>query len=370
MTALYIGVLSGTCADSVDAAAFSFADGCRLVASHKSSLPEYFPGQIASIQSEMIDIAEYAELGVQIGRWFAGAVNALIESHGLRHQDIMAVGMHGQTIMHRPFGKSPFSLQLGDPSVVAAQTGLAVVADFRSADVALGGEGAPLAPAFHQAFLAPPDEACVVVNIGGIANISAFGATGALVACDVGPGNILMNDWTRRHLELPFDSGGAWAASAPFHDGLLHLLLQKNRMLCEAQKSLCASGFDASFLEACLASCPVADAAVVQSTLCEFTARSIADAVEQLSPERAARVFLCGGGAHNMHLLLRLSALLPQRQVATTREVGIDPDWVEAGCFAWLAQRRLGNLTGNLPEVTGASRKAVLGAVYDPCRPL
>ena len=370
MTALYIGVLSGTCADSVDAAAFSFADGCRLVATHKSPLPAHFPGQIARIQSEKIDIAEYAELGVQIGGWFADSVNALIESQGLRRQDIMVVGMHGQTVMHRPFGECPFSLQLGDPSVVAVQTGLTVVSDFRSADVALGGQGAPLAPAFHQAFLAPPNEACVVVNIGGIANISAFGESGALVACDVGPGNILMNDWARRHLKLPFDSGGAWAASALFHEELLQLLLQKNRTLCGSQKSLCASGFDSSFLEACLASCPVADAAVVQSTLCEFTARSIADAIGQLSPGRAARVFVCGGGAHNTHLLSRLSALLPQRQVATTREVGIDPDWVEAGCFAWLAQRRLGNLAGNLPGVTGASREAVLGAVYDPCHSL
>ena len=139
MTALYIGVLSGTCADSVDAAAFSFADGCRLVAKLKSPLPAYFPGQIARIQSEKIDIAEYAELGVQIGRWFADSVNALIESQGLRHQDIMVVGMHGQTVMHRPFGECPFSLQLGDPSVVAVQTGLTVVADFRGVDVALGG---------------------------------------------------------------------------------------------------------------------------------------------------------------------------------------------------------------------------------------
>ncbi len=365
MTALWIGTLSGTCADSVDAAAFSFADGCHLVATHKNLFPVDFSEQIVGLQSGNIDIAEYAAFGVQIGKWFADAVNALVESQSLRRREIMAVGLHGQTVIHRPFGKNPFTVQLGDPSVVAVQTELPVVADFRSTDVALGGQGAPLVPAFHQAFLARPNEACAIVNIGGIANITALGAAGEVVACDVGPGNILMNDWALRHLGVPYDGAGAWAASASFHEELLHLLRLKSQGFCGLQKSLCATSFDFSFLETCLARCPDADAAVVQSTLCEFTARSIADAVEKFLPEHA-RVFLCGGGVHNTHLVSRLSALLSQRMVTTTLDAGIDPDWVEAGCFAWLAQRRLRNQTGNLPAVTGASRAAVLGAIYDP----
>jgi anhydro-N-acetylmuramic acid kinase len=362
----FIGLMSGTSSDGVDAALVEFAPGPRLHTSH-------FSAYTASLRTRLLEFAggryqgdavdELGRLDSELGELFATAALVLIDKAGIASTDVHAIGSHGQTVRHRPDGQYRFSMQIADPNIIAARTGIMTVADFRRRDLALGGQGAPLVPAFHSFVFADPGEIRVVINIGGIANITVLPVgNGTVSGFDTGPGNVLMDFWSRRHLHKPHDVNGEFAASGQVNTELLEMLLADDYFARVVPKSTGHEHFNQTWLTARLGDrrLPAAD---VMATLCELTARSLSDAVNHHAQD-AKRVLLCGGGAHNKHLHNRLVKLLPNCTVLSTQAFGVPPDWVEAVAFAWLARETLAGRTGNLPAVTGAERAAVLGAVY------
>ena len=273
---------------------------------------------------------------------------------------IRACGCHGQTVRHRP--DAGYTLQIGNPALLAELTGISVVADFRSRDVAAGGQGAPLVPAFHAAVFGSNAAHRVIVNIGGIANLTDLPAlVGAVTGFDTGPGNTLLDLWIQRHLGKDHDDAGAWAGGGTVLAGPLAAMLAEPYFALHPPKSCGRELFNAAWLEKF--SLQQARPQDVQATLAELSALSIANAVEQHCPQ-AEEIYLCGGGTHNLHLLERLRRNLPRCRAATTAALEMDPDWVEAIAFAWLAKRTLEGECGNLPRVTGARGARVLGAVY------
>jgi anhydro-N-acetylmuramic acid kinase len=277
-------------------------------------------------------------------------------------KDIRAIGSHGQTLRHQPDAITPYSLQIGNPATIASGTGITTVADFRSADIAAGGQGAPLVPPFHQWLFGGENR--VILNIGGIANVTLLQPGDApVIGFDTGPGNTLMDRWIQKHRKQAFDRNGAWAASGSCIDELLESMLTYGYFRLEPPKSTGLDDFNLDWLAGHGIS--HYDATDVQATLSELTAKTVADAVNRHAPQ-AGELFVCGGGAHNADLLQRLGRHLPGTRIATTAVVGLDPDWVEAVAFAWLAMRALAGKTGNLPSVTGASRKVVLGTIHSP----
>ncbi len=366
MSDCFIGLMSGTSTDGVDAALLEFAPAARLLNTCFLPYPQL-------LREALLDFAggNYAgdaidQLGAldnELGELFAEAALAVLAKTRLSRADITAIGSHGQTVRHWPAGEHPFTLQIADPNVIAARTGITTVADFRRRDVALGGQGAPLVPAFHNAVFADRKETRAVVNIGGIANMTLLPAeSGVVSGFDTGPGNLLMDAWSRAHLQQPHDKNGAFAASGTVNAVLLQALLTDEYFQRQPPKSTGREHFGEMWLAERLRGRNLAPADVM-ATLCELTAHSIADAITSHAPH-ATRVLLCGGGAHNTHLLKCLAANLPHRTVTTTEDFGIHPDWVEAAAFAWLARETLAGRPGNLPAVTGARQPTVLGAIY------
>ncbi|NHA14228.1 anhydro-N-acetylmuramic acid kinase [Thioalkalivibrio sp. XN279] len=361
--------MSGTSMDAVDAVlAETRGDDFIVRAARSVALPEPValalrrlatPGGAFTAEGDALD--ELGRLDREVAELFAGAAIGLLAAAGVDAGEVRAIGSHGQTLRHRPRAARPFTLQVGDPNVIAAATGIAVVADFRRRDVALGGQGAPLVPAFHAAVFAAPLEYRAVLNLGGIANLTLLPPGGPVTGFDTGPGNTLMDAWARRHLGRPYDAGGAWAASGRTDTPLLQQLLAHPYLALAPPKSTGPEEFSLAWLEGVLSRVGALEPAAVQATLCEFTARTVVTALGDHPP---ARLVACGGGAHNRALLDCIAALLPGTRVETSSAHDIDPDYVEATAFAWLAARTLAGLPGNLPAVTGARREAVLGAVW------
>lgn len=369
---LFIGLISGTSMDAVDAALVELdRDRIRLLAAHSHPLPEALRTELMALchPGGMADRDAIDLLGTTdhcLGELFAAAALALLARSGVAAAAVTAIGSHGQTIRHRPPNNAtphPFSLQIADPNVIAARTGITTVADFRRRDLALGGQGAPLVPPFHLAAFGHPRAHRALINIGGIANLSLL-AGGALVSgFDIGPGNCLLDGWIRRHRGLPYDDRGNWAAAHAPDPGLLARLLAHPFFALPPPKSTGREDFHLDWLDAQLADTPVASPGRVQATLLALTVHTIAAAV-RAHAAAADEVYLCGGGAHNDALLECLQRELAPLPVATTAALGLDPDWVEAAAFAWLARQTLLHRPGNLPAVTGAARPAVLGAIY------
>jgi anhydro-N-acetylmuramic acid kinase len=361
---LYLGLISGTSADGIDVAAVELLDGdVRLRAGRTYGWPAELRAQILRVSQHQpqLSLDEFGELETAVADAFAGAALQLLSDFDIARSDVRAVGSHGQTLRHRPHGPRPFTLQIGDPSRIAERTGCTVVADFRRRDVAAGGQGAPLVPAFHQAVFSHPEEARAVLNIGGIANLSLLGS-GPVLGFDCGPGNGLMDAWCLRHRGLEFDAGGAFAAQGRVDPTLLARLLEDDYLQQPPPKS---SGRDRYHLEwlAPMLNGPAISAADVQATLLEFTATSIADAVRRWQPA-CRRLLVCGGGVHNGVLMGQLGARLPEIAVESTAAHGVDPDFVEAMTFAWLARETLAGRPGNLHQATGAAGPRVLGGIY------
>lgn len=355
--------------DAVDAALADVSpQAFRVRAARTMALPEPLvtrlrrlavPGAAPGTDGDPID--ELGELDALVGELFAGAVLELLAASGVERADVRAIGSHGQTLRHRPRAAHPFTLQVGDPNIIAARTGIPVVADFRRRDMALGGQGAPLVPAFHAAVFADPAEHRAVLNLGGVANLTLLVPGRPVAGFDTGPANGLMDAWTRRHLGRPFDDDGAWAAAGEVSAPLLEALLDHPFLRLAAPKSTGPEDFGPAWLDEAVARAGAPSPAAVQATLCEFTAITVADALADAPPQR---LIACGGGVHNRHLLGRLAARLPGTRVVSSAAHGVDPDHVEAAAFAWLAARTLAGLDGNVPTVTGAARPAVLGAVW------
>ena len=363
---LFIGLISGTSLDGIDAALVDFSSGSpRLKSALHTPYSGPLLGELRSLcQPGNNEIDRLGELDRQVGRAFAAAVDALMEQADVEAGEISAIGSHGQTIRHRPANNHPFTLQIGDPNTLAELTGITTVADFRRRDIAAGGEGAPLVPAFHQALLQTEGKARVVLNLGGIANITCLppSGQGTVIGYDTGPANTLLDTWISRHRSQPFDNAGQWAASGQLIESLLKDLLEEPYFDLPPPKSTGTEYFNLSWLESHLPS-PTPPAEDIQRTLAELTTRSVADAIRREGYEDC-EVLVCGGGAHNLFLLELLQRHLPKSSVGSLAGFGLDPDWIEAMAFAWLAHRTLAGLPGNLPTVTGASRAVPLGAIY------
>lgn len=360
----YVGVMSGTSLDGVDVVLAEIGEG-RVVqlASHCHPMPEVIKLAILGMcQGQAVTLSAVGQLDTQLGRLFAEAVQTLLAQTSLRAEDITAIGCHGQTVWHEPQGPAPSTLQIGDNNQIAALTGITTVGDFRRRDMALGGQGAPLVPAFHHALLSNDSERRVILNIGGIANLSLLLPGQPVTGFDTGPGNMLLDAWIRQHQSLAYDKDATWALSGRVHHGLLQRMLSDPYFSLPAPKSTGREYFNLRWLEQQLASFPEIKPADVQTTLVELSAVSITQQIMQSGG--VERLLVCGGGARNPLLMQRLAALLPDTAVSATDAFGISGDDMEALAFAWLAYRTLSGLPGNLPSVTGASRETVLGAIY------
>jgi anhydro-N-acetylmuramic acid kinase len=358
---LYIGLMSGTSLDGVDAVLADLAGARpRLLADFHLPFDAPLQRELLALNARCDNELERAALaGNALAQRYAQAVEAALAKATTPASAVRAIGCHGQTIRHRP--ELGFTTQIGNAALLAELTGLRVVADFRSRDVAAGGQGAPLAPAFHAALFGNAKEDRVALNLGGIANLSYLPRNGTVTGFDSGPGNCLLDAWIREHHRKPYDRDGRWAASGRVIPRLLSRLLAHPYFRRRPPKSTGREEFSLKWLRHRLRS---NDRAVdVQATLNELTALTVARAVRQYCP-RAREVFVCGGGARNLALFTRLAAMLPRTRVATTAVLGIEPEHVEALAFAWLARQALKREPGNLPAVTGARGARVLGAIY------
>lgn len=365
---IYIGLMSGTSIDSVDAVAVVFhPDRLQLLGNHSHVIPERLRRSILMLSQARGDTVQlYGETDAALGVLFAEATLAIMSKLSLTADMIMAVGSHGQTVRHQPPSGTAlgFSLQIGDASIIAARTGCTVVADFRRKDIALGGQGAPLVPAFHQKLFTSSKQNRVIANIGGIANISILPANGGCSGFDTGPGNMLLDAWCHKNTGNAYDDNGNWSARGSADIALLNRLKSHPFISLDAPKSTGREDFNLSWLEQQLTGLTLT-AEDIQATLVLFTAQTIADAIRYLDTD-IDELYVCGGGAFNSQLMAKLETSLGEISVQSTKKLGLDANWVEACAFAWLAKQRIDRQCGNLAAVTGASRPTVLGAVYLP----
>ncbi|PZU20045.1 MAG: anhydro-N-acetylmuramic acid kinase [Stenotrophomonas sp.] len=363
---LFLGLMSGTSADGIDAALVQFpqSGGCRFVHGHTHAWDGATRDALIALGQggEPASMDALGQLDARVGIAFAAAANQLLEDAGVRREQVRAIGSHGQTIRHRPLSTPAFTWQIGDANRIAELTGITTVADFRRRDVAAGGHGAPLMPAFHLAMLGSADEDRAVLNLGGIANLSLIARDGSIRGFDTGPANALLDGWCQRHLGHAFDADGAFAASGRVDEGLLARLLAEPWFALPPPKSTGREQFHLEWVEAQLGVNVLAPADV-QATLLELTAATVAEALLALLPA-ARRVLVCGGGVRNPQLLSRLQARLPGVLIGSSAEHGLDPDYMEAMGFAWLAQETLAGRPGNLPSVSGARGPRILGAIH------
>lgn len=355
--------MSGTSLDGVDAVLAEFGPTGQISLIRSQYLPyqDILRAQLLALHtSQPNEIHLAARAANDLARLYAEAVNALLK--GIAPGSVRAIGCHGQTLRHRP--ADGYTLQIGNASLLAELTGITVISDFRSRDIAAGGQGAPLVPAFHAQVLSHPTINRVIANIGGIANITDLPTTGTVRGWDTGPGNMLMDAWIKRHKHVHYDQNGDWSKSGTIDAALLTALLAHPYLKQPPPKSAGREEFNLDWLDIQLSQLGhVIPPANVQATLLEFTALSLCDAIRRECPATQA-LYVCGGGVHNAALMQRIHSLLPTIQVASTSAVGIDPDWMEALAFAWLARQTLHHLPGNLPAVTGARGARVLGSIH------
>lgn len=362
MTLFYIGIMSGTSLDGIDLALAKIEDNkTTCIATHDYPIPQMLRETAQRItQGEPLTIQELGTFDHQLGHLYADAVLDFLAQHPQSRSSIRAIGCHGQTVFHQPTGDARFTMQLGDANIIAARTGIDVVADFRRKDMALGGQGAPLVPAFHQTLFTQVDKTRVVLNIGGIANVSILHASGDVLGFDTGPGNGLLDAWCEKHTGQAFDLNGEWACQGKVIPALLSALLSDVYFNAPTPKSTGREYFNLNWLTQF--GVDKYSAKDVQRTLIALTARSICDAV---SPYQCQEILLCGGGAHNPLIISDIKALQPEScHITTTRSIGINSDYMEALAFAWLAYCRVHHINSNLISVTGASRSIPLGVIY------
>ncbi len=366
--------MSGTSLDSIDAALVKIdGEQCTLIDSLEYAIP-------AALRLNLLDLCQpgnneidrMGEADRHLGRIFSSAVLDLLKKSGKTPADIVAIGSHGQTIRHRPAVRHAFTLQIGDPNTIAYETQITTVADFRRRDVAAGGQGAPLAPAFHRAFFGSDQDNRAIINIGGMANITFLGSNGDYLGYDTGPGNTLLDAWINEKRQLRYDHDGQWASTGRVNEPLLARLFLHPYFSQSLPKSTGREDFNLSWLQSNLEQdeLPPED---IQATLLELSSQSIMNAVLTL-PKPVNQIYICGGGAHNPALMERLNKLAlastienPGEQppeIKNTEELGIAAEWVEAAAFAWLAKQTIEGKTGNMLQATGADREVILGAIY------
>lgn len=362
---LFVGIMSGTSLDGVDAALVTFENGaCQLQATQFLAYPESLKTELLALHTPQHNELEAASvLGCRLAHLYADAVKQLLSKAKVNAADISAIGCHGQTIRHRP--ELGFTLQIGNNALLAELTNITVVGDFRSRDIAAGGQGAPLVPAFHKAMFASAEKNRTIINIGGIANITYLPKThlprnSTVLGFDSGPGNMLLDSWAKLKTGQDYDKDGAWSATGVVLHTLLSGMLAEPYFALPPPKSTGRDLFNDHWLKQHQLY-PHLQPQDVARTLVALTAHSIHDA---LAPIDIDEVYVCGGGAHNTLLMNDLQALLGDTPVSTTDALGVGVDWVEAVAFAWLAKQTLENKPSNLPEATGAAGARVLGAIY------
>ncbi len=364
MAGWFIGLMSGTSLDGVDgvlAQADAAGDALRSTAHVHVDFDAGLRQKLLALNRSGPDELHRAALAANgLMGAYAQVVQQLLRTAGLGAAEVTAIGAHGQTVRHQP--QAGYTTQLMNGALLAERTGIDVVCDFRSRDVAAGGQGAPLAPAFHAAAFGAPGRERALLNLGGIANLSLLHADGSVLGFDCGPANVLMDGWCLRHRGQPFDADGAWAAGGRVDEPLLQALLSEPFFALPPPKSTGRDLFDMAWLDAALGAAE-RDPQAVMATLAELTARSVAADLRHHAPSAEA-LFVCGGGAFNAHLMTRLAALLPGISVQSSAALGVPPDQVEAMAFAWLAQAFVRRRPGNLPAVTGAAGPRVLGALF------
>lgn len=366
MPELYIGLMSGTSLDGIDAAVVDFQnDKIQLVGFECLPFSSDIQDEIQKLSKPdaQVSLKTYGAMDTKLGHLFAEAVNAVLAKTGIPATEIRAIGSHGLTVYHAPELKYPFSLQIGDPNVIAEKTGITTVADFRRRDIAVKGQGAPLVPAFHRAVFQHTDEHRCIVNIGGIANVTILPKQGdaTVTGFDTGPGNTLMDLWIKLHKNQPYDKNGAWAQTGKVNRKLVDLLRQDPYFDAKPPKSTGKEYFSLPWVYQYFDAFSY-QAEDVQASLCFLTAQTICDAIKQYAPT-AKRVLICGGGIHNDYLLELIGQNI-DCPVESTENYGLNPDHVEAMAFAWLARQTLLHLPGNLKEVTGATDAVILGGIY------
>lgn len=372
MNPLFIGLMSGTSVDSIDAALLEFSSNNqpKLIATHSHAIPQAIQQLVHALcQPGANEIETMGRLDRSLGALFAEAAIALVSKTQYSNEDISAIGSHGQTIRHRP-SPSPdtvpsFSLQIADPNTIAQLTGITTVADFRRRDIAAGGQGAPLTPAFHRAICQEQTEACVILNLGGIANLTVVANNEIVSGFDTGPANTLLDGWIQRHKEQQFDDGGQWASTGQCQPALLNQLKAHPYFALAPPKSTGREQFNLQWLDAVLADTVVQHVSTedVQATLTQLSCDTMAAQLLAL-PDEVKTVYCCGGGTHNRFLLAQLAAACPNHRIVTTEALGIDPDWLEAAAFAWLAKQALANQAVDLGNATNADQAAILGGIY------
>lgn len=360
---LYIGIMSGTSLDGIDISLIDINPEISLVASHYIAMPAELKREILALcSSGPNEIQRAAWVENQWAQLAAQGIKTLLHHTGIQPQQVRAIGSHGQTIRHEP--SQGFTVQIGSPALLAELTDICVVTDFRRRDIAAGGQGAPLVPAFHETLFAnQTQKPCAVLNIGGFSNVTLLAKGQDTLGFDCGPGNVLMDAWIQHKKNQPYDKNGAWAAGGIVHTQLLNSMLNEPFFATSGPKSTGRELFNLPWLEKILAQHAVITDQDVQATLCELTAYAIAQSLLSAQSDTQA-VWVCGGGAHNHNLLERLRRLMPRCSVATTDTMGVSADWMEAMAFAWLAHCCLEGIAANRPAVTGAKGLRTLGAIY------
>ncbi len=359
--------MSGTSLDGIDTIMIDLSDQAKIIGTHYQPYNDLLRQKLRRLATGCNDeLTLYASLDTELGILFANTINQLIDKTEIAREDIRAIGSHGQTVRHLPDKIFPNSLQIGNPNIIAEHTGITTVADFRRRDIAAHGQGAPLVPAFHQAIFSHHEHYRAIVNIGGIANVTFLPPTinpaEMVIGFDIGPGNTLMDTWIYRHKGEKHDQNGNWGETGTCNQGLLNALIADPYFSTPPPKSTGPEYFNLVWLENYINQHP--DIPVnIQATLCELTSISISNVISAFDTH-PSEVFICGGGSHNNYLMQQLSNKIPDSKVRTTSDIGIDPDWVEAAAFAWLAQRTLNGLPANLPAVTGATNPVILGGIY------
>jgi len=371
MSELYVGLMSGTSLDAVDAVVVSIDESdITLMASCEHAIPFDLRQKVLAVcNGQKTTLRDIGLIDHQLGKLYAKTTNSLLKQANLHPKEIVAIGNHGQTVFHQPDSDTPFTMQLGDANLIAALTGIDTVADFRRIDIALGGQGAPLVPAFHQFLFERRDSTTVILNIGGVSNISVIPVTGEITGFDTGPGNLLMDGWCEAHTGQTYDQNALWAIQGKTNVTLLHQLLSDSFLLKTPPKSTGREHYNLDWLEKQIAKSSLTQTISpldVQRTLCEFTAQTIAHQVVKFTQGNSCELLVCGGGANNPLLMEILQQHLSDWLVIPTIDRGIQGEYMEAMAFAWLARQRIHNQPSNLPSVTGAKQQASLG-VYYPC---
>ncbi|RWX57424.1 anhydro-N-acetylmuramic acid kinase [Photobacterium chitinilyticum] len=358
----YIGIMSGTSMDGVDTVLVDIDGGnIQLLCEHAFPMSEDLKQSLLDVcLGQPTNLQIIGELDHRLGHLFADAVIALLDKANVDPSTVAAIGSHGQTVFHSPETEYAFTMQLGDANIISAKTGITTIADFRRKDMAYGGQGAPLVPAFHQQLFGQPDLTRVILNIGGISNITVLSPDKPVTGFDTGPGNMLMDAWINKHKDQRYDNEGTWAQSGTVNAKLLNSLLSDPYFALAPPKSTGRELFNLDWLHSHLKAFNLSPEDI-QRTLAELTAVTIANDVRAENP---GELLVCGGGAHNPLIMARLTELLPKWTVLTTADRGVDIDNMEAMAFAWLAYRTIHQLPGNLPEVTGAKQLTCLGAIY------